>query len=75
MTVDPLEIYGWLRVYYRQVDARPEFRTWNATEQWKALRTQILTDGPPGDEIRRTAIESIPVVEQATLLAWLDKSK
>jgi hypothetical protein len=75
MTVDPLEIYGWLRVYYRPVAAQPDFGTRNATEQWEALRTQVLADDPPGDDIRRAAIEGIPVAERAALLAWLDKSK
>jgi hypothetical protein len=75
MTIDPLEIYGWPRVYYRQVVAQPECGTKKAAEQWGALRAQVLAHDPPGNDIRRAAIESIRIGEQADVLAWLDQSK
>jgi hypothetical protein len=74
MTLDRFEIFGWLRVYFRQVAKQSGFAAKSAVDQWSALRAHVLADSPPSDELRRSAIDGVQESEREEVLAWLERT-
>ena len=70
--VDTFEIYGWMKIYYRQVAETAGFFAKDTEQRWTTLRKHMLADNPPNDPTRADAIDGVRKEERAEVLTWLE---
>ena len=76
LSMDRFAIFGWMKVYFRQLAKTTGFLDKAPAEQWALLRKYIMDDSPTNDAGRAEAIDGVRDSERPEVLTWLrQKSK
>jgi hypothetical protein len=70
--IDKFEIYGWMKVHYRQVAETAGFFAKNTEERWATIRQHLLADNPPNGPTLAAAIDGVTKADWPEVLSWLE---
>jgi hypothetical protein len=73
VSIDPFEMFEWLRVHYREVAAAPDFQMLSGFERWVRLREHVRQAHSRNGQGKLDALDRLGTTLKPQLLQWLDR--